>query len=102
MLLVACGAIELQAIDGVALAAGERRILRLEVCVERLSGSDRLVKQFALACRMKVRRGYFEPAVAIARSVAQLCDARLDHRLQLGIGMRFERQDGRLEHVAAE
>ena len=42
-------AIELDAIDGIALAARERRIVQAEVLGNRVRGADRPIHQFALA-----------------------------------------------------
>ena len=102
MFPVARDAIQLQTVDRVALAARERRILRAEVLGERCGRRDGGIEQVALPGREVIRDRDLEAAVARPRLRAQFGNSRVDHRLQLRIGMHLEGEDGRFEHVAVQ
>ena len=83
MLAIAGRAIELNAIHGVALAAGEGWIARAEILSQLGSRTNRRVEQVALRGRLVPGCGDFEAAVASARLLLQLCHGSIDLRLEL-------------------
>ena len=67
MLPVPSDAIQLDAVERVALSAGERRVLRLELRIQRVSRADRVVEQFPSSRGPEPGRCHFESLVAAGR-----------------------------------
>jgi len=59
---VARHAVQLDAVDRVALPAGERRVVLHEVRVKLVGGPNGRLDQVALSRRVEVRGGHFEKA----------------------------------------
>src|SRR5262247_3839417 len=100
--LVAAYAVQLDAVHRIALAAGEGRVLRDELVVERVGRLDGRIEQVPAAGGAKVRRGDLETVVAGGRRLRQGSNPRVHLGLERGVRVCHEREDRRLEHAAAE
>src|SRR5215469_10898230 len=78
MAFVMSDPVKLDAVDRVALTAGKRRIMELEILVERGSGLSGLVDQFPVSGHVVIRRGDFEEAIVDPWVVFHDLQSRID------------------------
>ena len=101
LLLVRC-AIQLHAVERIPLAAVERRVVYLEVFVQRRSSLDRRLQQIPLPRRLEVCDRRLEAAIPGHPGRRDLLDARVHLALQVWVRVSREREDRRLEDVAGK